>query len=127
VLLAHPAVAEAAVIGRPDPKWQEVPVAYVVCRAPVEADTLQQHVAGELARFKVPREFVFVDALPRNALGKVQHYRLRELADSKEAIQPSVIPGRREAANPESITTTGTMDSGQPALRTGFRNDKRII
>jgi fatty-acyl-CoA synthase len=101
VLLSHPAVAEAAVIGRPDPKWQEVPIAYVVCRAPVEADTLQQHVAGELARFKVPREFVFVDALPRNALGKVQHYKLRELADSKEAIQPSVIPGR-----------------------TGFRNDK---
>jgi fatty-acyl-CoA synthase len=78
VLLAHSAVAEAAVIGRPDPKWQEIPVAYVVCRAPVEPETLRQHVAGELARFKVPRKFVFVDSLPRNALGKVQHYRLRE-------------------------------------------------
>jgi fatty-acyl-CoA synthase len=78
VLHAHPAVAEAAVIGRPDPKWQEVPVAYVVCRTAVEPDVLKQHVAGELARFKVPRDFVFVDSLPRNALGKVQHFRLRQ-------------------------------------------------
>ncbi len=84
VLHTHPAVKEAAVIGRPDPKWQEVPVAYVVLRdgarpAPTE---LQQHVAAELARFKVPREFVFVDDLPRNVLGKVQHFRLREQANS---------------------------------------------
>jgi fatty-acyl-CoA synthase len=78
VLLTHPAVAEAAVIGRPDPKWQEVPIAYVVCRAAVEPGALKQHVADELARFKVPRAFVFVDSLPRNALGKVQHFRLRE-------------------------------------------------
>jgi fatty-acyl-CoA synthase len=78
VLHTHPAVAEAAVIGRPDPKWQEVPVAYVVCRATVEANALKQHVGRELARFKVPRDFVFVDSLPRNALGKVQHFRLRE-------------------------------------------------
>jgi fatty-acyl-CoA synthase len=78
VLHAHPAVAECAVIGRPDARWQEVPVAYVVCRARVEAEALKQHVAGELARFKVPRDIVFVDSLPRNALGKVQHFRLKE-------------------------------------------------
>jgi fatty-acyl-CoA synthase len=78
VLLTHPAVTQAAVIGRPDAKWQEVPVAYVVCSAAVDPEALKQHVAGELARFKVPREFVFVDSLPRNALGKVQHFRLRE-------------------------------------------------
>jgi fatty-acyl-CoA synthase len=80
VLLTHPAVAEAAVVGRPDPKWQEVPVAYVVPRAGAAGDTeaLKAHVATELARFKVPREVVFVDALPRNAMGKVQHFRLRE-------------------------------------------------
>ena len=84
VLHTHPAVREAAVIGRPDPKWQEVPVAYVMLRdgARVEADALQQHVAAELARFKVPRDFVFVDDLPRNVLGKVQHFRLREAANS---------------------------------------------
>jgi fatty-acyl-CoA synthase len=80
VLNEHPAVAEAAVIGRPDPKWQEVPVAYVVRRqgASVEAETLIRYVGGQLARFKIPREVVFVDDLPHNALGKVQHFRLKE-------------------------------------------------
>jgi fatty-acyl-CoA synthase len=78
VLQAHPAVAECAVIGRPDAKWQEAPVAFVVCRARVEPEALKEHVAGELARFKVPRDIVFVDSLPRNALGKVQHFRLKE-------------------------------------------------
>jgi len=80
VLHEHPAVAEAAVIGRPDPRWQEVPIAYVVRRkgVSVDADTLTRHVAGQLARFKIPREVVFVDDLPRNALGKVQHFRLKQ-------------------------------------------------
>jgi fatty-acyl-CoA synthase len=80
VLNEHPAVAAAAVIGRPDPKWQEVPVAYVVRRqgASVEAETLIRYVGGQLARFKIPREVVFVDDLPHNALGKVQHFRLKE-------------------------------------------------
>jgi fatty-acyl-CoA synthase len=81
VLAAHPDVAEGAVIGRADPKWQEVPVAYVVRRAgsSVDARALEAYLLGELARFKVPREYLFVDSLPRNAMGKVQHFRLREL------------------------------------------------
>jgi fatty-acyl-CoA synthase len=84
VLNAHPAVMEAAVIGRPDPRWQEVPVAYVVLRqgAAADATALHDHCAAELARFKVPREIVFVPDLPRNALGKVQHFRLREMVSS---------------------------------------------
>jgi len=84
VLLEHPAVGEAAVIGRADAKWQEVPIAYVVRRmgASVSADEILQFVGRELARFKVPREVIFVDALPRNALGKVQHFLLRQ-ADEK--------------------------------------------
>jgi fatty-acyl-CoA synthase len=82
VLAQHPAVAEAAVVGRPDPKWQEVPVAFVVPRpgAVAEGEALKAYVAAHLARFKVPREIVFVDSLPKNALGKVQHFRLRESA-----------------------------------------------
>jgi fatty-acyl-CoA synthase len=82
VLSEHPAVAEAAVIGRPDPKWQEVPVAYVVRHAgvAVDAEALTRHVGEQLARFKIPREIIFVDDLPRNALGKVQHFRLKEQA-----------------------------------------------
>jgi len=80
VLNEHPAIVEAAVIGRADAKWQEVPVAYVVRRAGamVTADEIVRHVGGELARFKVPRDVIFVDALPRNALGKVQHFMLRQ-------------------------------------------------
>jgi len=80
VLHRHPAVAEAAVIGRPDPRWQEVPVACIVRRAGVaaEAAEIEAFCLAELARYKVPREYVFVDSLPRNAMGKVQHFRLRE-------------------------------------------------
>jgi fatty-acyl-CoA synthase len=79
VLHEHPAVAEAAVIGRPDPRWQEVPVAYVVRRSEaVTADEILAHVGAQLARFKVPREIVFVESLPRNALGKVQHFLLKQ-------------------------------------------------
>jgi fatty-acyl-CoA synthase len=81
VLLEHPDVAECGVIGRPDVRWDEVPVAYVIRRAGciVEADHLKAHVSMQLARFKVPREFVFVEDLPRTALGKVQHFVLRQL------------------------------------------------
>ena len=82
VLHGHPAVAEAAVIGRPDERWQEVPIGYVVRRAgsDTRAGELEEFCLRELARYKVPREFVFVDSLPRNAMGKVQHFRLKQLA-----------------------------------------------
>ncbi|MGP0090912.1 MAG: class I adenylate-forming enzyme family protein [Xanthobacteraceae bacterium] len=82
VLHEHPLIAEAAVVGRPDPRWQEIPVAYIVVRAgsTLTSDDVARHVGKELARFKVPREYHFVDALPRNALGKVQHFRLKEQA-----------------------------------------------
>jgi fatty-acyl-CoA synthase len=82
VLLEHPDVADCGVIGRPDAKWDEVPVAYVIprtgCR--VEAEALKAHVSAQLARFKVPRDIVFVGELPRTALGKVQHFRLKAIA-----------------------------------------------
>jgi fatty-acyl-CoA synthase len=81
VLLEHPDVLDAGVIGRPDRKWDEVPVAYVVRRqgCSVEAGTLKNHVLAQLARFKVPRDIIFVEDLPRTALGKVQHFKLKQL------------------------------------------------
>jgi fatty-acyl-CoA synthase len=81
VLGQHPAVADAAVIGRADEKWQEVPVAYVVPRPGVAPDPaeIEGFCLAQLARYKVPREYVFLDGLPRNAMGKVQHFRLKEL------------------------------------------------
>src|SRR6202048_4136561 len=87
VLLEHPDVAECGVIGRPDARWDEVPIAYVIRRkgGSVDAAGLQAHVQSQLARFKVPREFVFVEDLPRTALGKVQHCMLRQLAETAPA------------------------------------------
>ena len=79
VLAEHPDVLDAAVIGRPHPKWQEVPVAFVVRRSDtLSAEALFVHLRVHLARFKLPHEIRFVPELPRNALGKVQHFRLRE-------------------------------------------------
>jgi fatty-acyl-CoA synthase len=79
VLNEHPAIAEAAVVGRADKKWQEVPVALLVRRpgARGEAAEIESFCLAQLARYKVPREYVWVESLPRNAMGKVQHFRLK--------------------------------------------------
>jgi fatty-acyl-CoA synthase len=79
VLADCPEIAEAAVLGRPDPHWGEVPVACVVLR-PGASLTRAQVLArfpGRLARYKHPRDVVFLDALPRTAMGKVQKFELR--------------------------------------------------
>jgi fatty-acyl-CoA synthase len=79
VLYEHAAVLEAAVVGRPDDRWGEVPVAFVVRRegADTTPDQLIEHCRGELARFKVPKEINFIDALPRNPSGKILKRELR--------------------------------------------------
>ena len=79
-LLGHPAVAEAAVTGEPDPDLGERIVGWVVTRedgAPAAAELIER-VAGALAPHKRPREIRFVDELPRNAMGKVVKQRLKE-------------------------------------------------
>jgi malonyl-CoA/methylmalonyl-CoA synthetase len=79
VLLEHPSVAEVAVAGTPDTEWGEVVTAWVVpapAATPPEEAELAGFAADRLANFKCPRRVVFVDALPRNALGKVLRHEL---------------------------------------------------
>ena len=77
ILLAQPEVAEAAVAGVADRLKGEVPVAWIVPRGDFNPAALEARCRQELASFKVPRVFVRVDALPRNALGKVEKHALR--------------------------------------------------
>lgn len=76
-LMEQPEVAEAAVAGRPDRLRGEVPIAYIVPRGDAfDPAALEDRCREKLASFKVPREFIRVDGLPRNALGKVQKHLL---------------------------------------------------
>ncbi len=79
VLYEHEAVLEVAVVSRPDDRWGEVPVAFVVLRqdAAATADALLDHCRAQLARFKIPKEITLLDALPRNPSGKVLKRELR--------------------------------------------------
>jgi long-chain acyl-CoA synthetase len=79
VLLAHPAVAEASVVGRPDREWGEVVVAFIVPRgaAPPQAE-LDRLCLAHIARFKRPKEYRFVERLPKNNYGKVMKTELRD-------------------------------------------------
>jgi acyl-CoA synthetase (AMP-forming)/AMP-acid ligase II len=79
VLLLHPHVDEAAVVGAPDPYWGEIVVGAIVCAVPVAEDELRDFCRTRLAGYKVPRRFEFVASLPRNALGKVEKRVLREM------------------------------------------------
>jgi long-chain acyl-CoA synthetase len=79
VLLTHPAVAEVSVIGRPDTAWGESVVAYVVARGAVDAAALDAHCLAHMARYKRPKDYRFVEALPKNNYGKVLKTELRAL------------------------------------------------
>lgn len=78
VLFSHPDVVEAAVVGEPHPEWGETIVAYVV--GDTDAETLEEYVrnSDDLADFKRPREYAFLEELPKNPSGKVQKFKLRE-------------------------------------------------
>lgn len=82
-LLSHPAVAECAVVGAPDPDRGEIVQAHVVLAegfeaGPLTVKLLQDHVKAEIAPYKYPRSVVFLDALPKTESGKIQRFKLRE-------------------------------------------------
>lgn len=78
-LLTHPALSEVAVVGRPDPEWGEVVVAFVVpvTGTPLDEAALDAHCLARIARFKRPKVYVVVHELPKNNYGKVLKTELR--------------------------------------------------
>ncbi len=86
-LYKHPAVMLAAVVAAPDPKWGEVPHAFIELRegAIVTEEELQQHCRRFLAGYKIPKKFTF-GPLPKTSTGKIQKFILREQARSRQAI-----------------------------------------
>jgi O-succinylbenzoic acid--CoA ligase len=89
VIAAHPAIAEVAVVGKPDARWGAAPVAFVVSRTPDRpAETeIADWIASRLAPYKHPRHIVWIDALPRNAAGKVRRDELRKVAQTERPDQ----------------------------------------
>ncbi len=83
-LMGHPAIKEAAVIAIPHPKWDERPLACVVLKegTGATANELRNHLSTSFARFWLPDDFVFLDQLPRTAVGKFNKVKLREQVGS---------------------------------------------
>jgi 2-aminobenzoate-CoA ligase len=89
-LLAHPAVAECGVVGKPDAERGMIVAAYVVPKSghdasPALVETLQAYVKAEIAPYKYPRQIIFVEKLPRTETGKLQRFELRRRAAEEAA------------------------------------------
>jgi fatty-acyl-CoA synthase len=79
-LYSHPAIVDVQVIGIPDPKFGETICAWIIPRegAQIDAKALKDFCRGQIARYKIPRYFRFVDGFPMTISGKVQKYKMRE-------------------------------------------------
>jgi fatty-acyl-CoA synthase len=89
-ILTHPAIAEVAVVGVPDPMWGEIGIAACVARegAQVSEEELVAFLGAQLARYKLPRRVVFLEALPKSGYGKVPKRLVRD-----ELAARGLIPG----------------------------------
>jgi fatty-acyl-CoA synthase len=78
-LVAHPSISEAAVVSRPDEKWGEVPVAFVTVHGSesLDVEELKEFLRQRLARFKIPKDIVVIDDMPKTGTGKIQKFVLR--------------------------------------------------
>lgn len=77
ILLEMNEIKEAAVVGKTDSKWGEVPVAFVVCTEKETENNIQSFLSERLAKYKIPKEIHFISSLPRNATNKVQRHLLK--------------------------------------------------
>ncbi|ODT37993.1 MAG: hypothetical protein ABS55_01830 [Lautropia sp. SCN 70-15] len=116
-LLTHPAVAEVSVIGAPDADWGEVVVAWVVPRAPVTEAELDAHCLEHIARFKRPKRWRFIEALPKNNYGKVLKTELREreralVASQGEKTGPGEAMRKGETTGKAETTGKGATKEG---------------
>ncbi len=107
-LLDHPAIAEVSVIGTTDEKWGELPVAFVALKSGASASDLEliEFLRPRINKIKLPRLIVFIEALPRNAYGKVlklelqgrlQSDRLRNLKSGVASGSDTVTPERKSS------------------------------
>lgn len=78
-LVKHPSVVEAGVTGRQDDKWGHVPIAFVVVTEQVTIDELKNFMETQIASYKLPKEYHFIDALPRNGANKLVRRELLKL------------------------------------------------
>jgi 2-aminobenzoate-CoA ligase len=109
VIDTHPDVLESAVVARPDPEKGSIVNAFVVLRAGVAtdettADSIKAYVRSRLATYKVPRRIDFIDALPRNPSGKLQHFVLRQRAAAQAATQATGDLATEAAAAAQAAT-----------------------
>ncbi len=98
VIDTHPDVMESAVVARPDAEKGSIVNAFVVLRPGVVADesaaeAIKEFVRARLATYKVPRRVDFIDALPRNPSGKLQHFKLRQRVAAEAAQAPAGLEG----------------------------------
>jgi acyl-CoA synthetase (AMP-forming)/AMP-acid ligase II len=91
VLREHPAVADAGVVGVPDPETGEAPMAFAVLSGPADAGDLMAWAAERLAEYKRPRDVQIVESVPRLPTGKLQRNELRQMAGSRRTPRPNAL------------------------------------